>query len=265
MVNLILADLFKIRKSMAIKIIFAITTGCAVAMVVMAYLVSHGIIDKGMTGIGFMFSDINIMSILGAVVAGVFICGDFDNKTIHDAIAGGYSRGAVIVSKAVTFCCAVVFILFPYMIATGIALSTGFKFGMGSVAVGYLNLLTSQAGKVFTASDIMKLLAVILTLLIVYLGQLSICVPLALILKKPVLVVAIYYGLTILCANLAASTAKNSVLDIISRCTPYRGEYTLLTLSTGADVLFRAIVVSLIFIIAMLVITYFAFRKSEIK
>lgn len=104
MYNLILADLFKLCKTMAIKILFGITTVSAVIMAVMAYMIPQGKIGASMTGIGFMLSDISMISILGAVIAGVFICGDFDNKTIHDAIASGCSRGEVIGSNRILLC-----------------------------------------------------------------------------------------------------------------------------------------------------------------
>lgn len=250
---------------MAIKIIFGITTVSAVAMAVMAYLIPQGNIDASMTGIGFMFSDINMISILGAVIAGIFICGDFDNKIIHDAIANGSSRGTVIASKAIVFCGALAFILLPYAIVTGIALSTGSKFSMGSVAVGFLHILTSEAGTAFSASEIWKLLAIMLTLIIVYMAQLSICVPIALVLKKPVFVVAIYYGFSILCAQLMGLRDSSPLFDRIFACTPYGGNYTFMTLNTGTADIFKAISVSLIFIIVMLAVTYSAFRKSEIK
>ena len=234
-------------------------------MVMIAYLIPQGKINASTAGIGFMFSDVNMIGILGAVIAGVFICGDFDNKTIHDAIANGYSRWAVIVSKAIVFCCAIAFILLPYVIVTGIALSTGSKFSMGSVAVGFLNLLTSEAGTAFSASQVLKLLAVMLTLIIVYVAQLSVCIPLALVLKKPVLVVAIYYGFTILFASLTGLKNSSQMFDHIFACTPYGSNYTFVTLNTGTGDMFKAISVSLIFIILMLAVTYCAFRKSEIK
>lgn len=265
MYNLILADLFKLRKTMAIKILFGITTVSAVIMAVMAYMIPQGKIDASTTGIGFMFSDVNMMSILGAVIAGVFICGDFDNKTIHDAIASGCSRGEVIGSKAIVFCCAIVFILLPYAIVTGIALGTGSKFSMGSAVLGFLHLLTSEAGTDFSASEIWKLLVVILTLIIVYVAQLIVCVPLALVLKKPVLVVAIFYGFSILCGQLMGLRNSSKVFDRIFAFTPYGGNYPFVTLDTGTGDIFKAISVSLIFIIAMLAVTYCAFRKSEIK
>ncbi len=265
MLNLIQADLFKLRKSKAIYILLGITTLSAIAMAVMAYLIPQGKIEASMTGIGFMFSDINMISILGGVIAGVYICGDFDNKTIHDAIANGCSRGTVIVSKAAIFGFAVAFILLPYAIITGIALSTGSEFNMGSVAVGFLRILTSENTTAFSASDICKLLAVMLTLMIVYVAQLSICIPLAFMLKKPVLVVPIYYGFSILSAQLMRLSDSSPVFDRIFSCTPYGGNYAFVTMDTGTGDLVKAIVVSLVFIIVMLAVTYSAFRKSEIK
>lgn len=265
MYNLILADLFKLRKSMAIKILFAITTVSAVAMVVMAYLIPQGKIDASMTDMGFIFSDVSMMGILGAVMAGVIICGDFDNKTIHDAIASGCSRGTVIVSKAMVLCCAIALILLPYAIATGIALSTGYKFSMGSVALGFLNLLTSEAGTAFSASKILKLIIVMLTLLMVYMAQLSICVPLAFVIKKPVFLVAINYGISILSGQLLGLRGNSTLFDGIFACTPFGGKYSFVTLDTAAGYIFQTISVSLIFMIVMLAITYCAFRKSEIK
>lgn len=265
MYNLIRADFFKLRKSMAIKILFGITTVSAVTVAVLAYLIQQGKLDASMTGMGFLISDTNMISILGAVIAGVFICGDFDNKTIHDAIANGCSRGTIIASKATVFSCAIGFILLPYAIITGIALGTGSKFNMGSVSLGFLHLLTSEAGTAFSASEIWKLFAVMLSLIIVYMAQLSICLPLAFALKKPVLVVAIYYGFTILCAQLMGLKDSSPIFDRIFACTPYGGNYTFATLDTGMGDIIKAISVSLIFIIAMIAVTYCAFRKSEIK
>ncbi|MDR3644298.1 MAG: ABC transporter permease [Clostridia bacterium] len=265
MYNLMGADLFKLRKSAAIKILFGITALCAVAMTIMAYLIPQGKIDKSLTGVGFLFSDINVMGILGAVIAGVFICGDFDNKTIHDAIANGSGRLAVIVSKAAVFCAALAFILLPYAVVTGVALGTGYKFGMGSMAVGFLHLMVTEAGKAFSAPEIGKLVAIMLTLIIVYASQMSICVPLAFGMKKPVLVVAINYGLQILCGQLSAISANIPAFERVFACTPFGCIYKITSLDASAGDILSAIAVSLIFFVAMIAITYAVFRKSEIK
>ncbi|GFZ33605.1 hypothetical protein CSC2_41310 [Clostridium zeae] len=265
MYNLIIADLFKIRKSKAIKFLFGITTVSAVAMVMMAYLIQQGKIDKSMNGVGFLFSDVNMMSILGATIAAIFICGDFDNKIIHEAIATGNSRLAVLFAKIIVFCCSLVAILFPYIIAVLIAISTGYKFSMGSVAVAFLNLLTVEAGKSLSEVVVWKLIAAIVTLIIVYLSQLSICIPLALVIKKPVLVVTIYYGFTIMFAQLMRLSSNSSIFYNILACTPYGGNYSFVVSSTAYSVLFKAICASVGFMVVMFTIAYIGFRKSEIK
>ncbi|MCE3201716.1 ABC transporter permease [Paenibacillus sonchi] len=265
MYNLIRADIFKLRKSLAIRIIFVITTLCAAAMSVMAYLIPRGYVDESLSGIGFMFSDMNVTSILGAVLAGIYICGDYENKTIHDAISSGAGRGTVIVSKTVVFSAAVAFILLPYAIITGIFLGTGSEFDMGNVSLGFLNILTSGTGQSFSASGGMKLLGVSVTLIIVYMAQLSITVPLAMMLRKPVLVIAIYYGFSILTGQLAGVADRFPVFERIFGLTPFGGNYTLITLDAGAGEMIRAILVSFIFTLVMLALTNSVFRKAEIK
>ena len=265
MLNLVQADLYKLRKSMAIKILLGITTISAAAMAMIAYLIPQGKLEASMTGIGFLFSDINIISILGGLTAGLFISGDFENKTVQDAIANGYSRSAVIVSKGIVLGFALSFILLPYAIITGISLSTGSEFSMGSAAMGFLHLLTSEGGTTFSALEVCKMLAAMLTLMIVYVAQLSICVPLAFVLKKPILVVAIYYGFSILIGQLLRLSESSPIFDRIFSFTPYGGKYAFVTLDTGIGYIAQAIAVSLVFMVVMLGVTSIAFRKSEMK
>ncbi|MDF2626922.1 MAG: hypothetical protein K0R39_753 [Symbiobacteriaceae bacterium] len=265
MYNLMWADMFQLRKSVMMKVLLGITTVSAVIMAVMAYLIPQEKIADSMAGLGFMFSDVNMTSILGAVVASVIICSDFDHKVIHHAVATGHSRGAVIASKAAVFSCALAVILLPYAVITGIALGTGSEFNMGAVSLGFLHLLTSKAGAAMSAPEVWKLLAVMLTLIMVYVAQLSLCVPLALVLRRPVLVVAIYYGFSILTGQLAGLRESYPLFDRISAWTPYGGNYSFLTLDTGAGEILEAIAVSLLFVAAMLAVSYGSFRKADIK
>lgn len=265
MLNLIQADLYKLRKSAPIKVLLAITTISAIIMAVMAYLIPQGKIDPNLTGLGFMFSDVNVISILGAVMAAVLICGDYDSRTFHDAVASGSSRASIILGKTVVFCFSILCILLPYIITTGIVLGTGSKFSMGSVAVGFLNMITTEAGKALTAAEIWKIAEIILSITLVYIAQVSICIPLAFTLKKPVLVVAIYYGFSILTAQLGRLSESSKWFDRIFSCTPYGGNYTFLTLASETGEIVKALAVSLIFILLMLIVTYSLFRKSEIK
>lgn len=265
MYNLIKADLFKLRKSKAIKILFSITTISAITMVVMAYMIQNGKLNTGSTGIGFLLADVSMIGILGAAIAGIFICGDFDNRTIHEAIVNGNSRCKVVISKAIILYIGTFIILVPYIVVTIIAISTGYKFNMGSVSLGFLNLIATEGGKAISSLQVFKLLVIMLTLAVIYIAQLSICVPLAISSKKPVIVIAVYYGIAILSGQLGKLEANYKTFKKICECTPYSGNYSLMTLNTGEDDILKALIVSLIFIIVMIAITCFAFRKSEIK
>lgn len=262
---MIRADLYKMFKSSAIKILFGLTSVCAVILIIMAYQIQQGNMEQDLSGVGFLFSDINMTSILGAVLAGIFICSDFDNKTIHNAVTYGCRRVNIILSKTVTFITGVTFIVLPYAVVAGIALGSGNKFGMGKVGIGFLHLITTEAGNTFEVNDILKLILIAITIILVYAAQVSLCVPLAVAIKKPVLVVAIYYGFTILCAQMTGLAAKSEVLKAIFEAVPYDGSYTNITLSSDMKDIIQAIIISTIFLAAMTVISYLTFRKSELK
>lgn len=264
MFNLISADLFKIRKSISIKVLVAITALCAVAMTVMARLIPQGALDKSVSSLVFLFSDINVAGILVGVIAGIFICGDFENQTIHDAIAGGHGRGSVLISRTVTFYCSVLAILLPYAIVTSIALGTGAKFGPVSPSGTFLHLLTAPGAPV-SGAQAGKLIAVIITLIVLYAGQMSICIPLAIVLKKPVLVIAINYGVQILCGQLAQIAHTSSSFNTVYSLTPYGTSYMQAALNTPAGDLVKSLAVSAGFMLIMVLLAYTAFRKAEIK
>ncbi|ACL76658.1 ABC transporter permease [Ruminiclostridium cellulolyticum] len=263
MVNVIRADLYKIFKSTVIRVLLAITVLSSLIMVLFAYLIPKGSLGGEYTGIGFMFSDMNTISILGAVTAGIFICGDFENKTIHNTIADGYSRAGIIISKSIVFFCSILLIILPYAIVTILALSTGYKFEMGSVAIGFLNILSKQSGTELSAYVLVKLIAVSGTLIMVHMSQLSLCIPVAFAVKKPVLVVAIYYAISILSGQLSSLAARSS-FNILS-LTPFGGNRMFLTVQSGAGEILKGSAVSLLFIIVVVLVTCGIFRKSEIK
>lgn len=263
MLNLYLADLYKMRKSTAMKILLAISAICAVTVPVIAYLISRGKLSRNLSGINFLLSDASMVSILGAVLAGVFICGDFDNRSIHEAIANGNSRGTIVFGKAAFFVTALFIVMLPYVIAVLIGLGTGAKFSMTSM--GFIHLLISESGKTLTSAQFGKLIIILLTLAIVYAGQLSICIPFAMAFKKPVIVIALSYALALLTAQLQSLKNSSKAFDHVFGCTPFGGNYGLLNLGSSTQDIVKAIVVSVIFTGVMTLIAYIVFRKSEIK
>ncbi|MFW5981536.1 MAG: ABC transporter permease, partial [bacterium] len=221
MFNLIRADVYKLTKLMAMKILFIVTVISSLGMTLIAYLISQGKISASMSGIGFMFSDINMISILGAVIAVIIICGDFHNKTIQEAIASGSSRSTITVTKSIIFCFSLLIIMLPYALVTIIGLAIGAEFSMDSQALGFLNLLISESGIGISTTEIWRLLITSLSLFAIYISQLSITIPLALALKKPVFIVAIYYLLSILIGQLIKFNAGSPLFDSLFNLTPF--------------------------------------------
>lgn len=234
-------------------------------MMIIAGEIEKGNLDINMAGIGFLLSDMNVVSILGAVIASIFICGDFDNKTIHDAISGGNSRISIIVSKTIVFIGAIACILLPYAIMTFIALGSGNKYSMGNNSIGFLHLITSQDGKDMNASKVLGLLISMLVLVIVYAAQQSIAILMAFLIKKPVVVIAISYAISVINPQLLVLKNYSEAFDKISSFTPFWGDYTFITPNAQVDYIIKALSVSLIFIAIIIGITYATFRKRDVK
>lgn len=267
MFNLIRADVFKVRKSSAMTILLLIAAASVVTMAVMAHQIADGGLKANLSGLVFLFSDIDVISILGAVCAGVFICGDFGNQIIHDAIAGGCGRFSIVAEKMVVFLCAAAILLLPYFIAAGIGIGSGARFSIGNTgaSAGFLHLLTTLSRESLLYGEYFKLFGLMLLLVIVYMAQLSICLPLAIGFKKPVIVVAVYYALSLLIGQLATLIQGSELFNNLVDCTPYSLNYMLPSLNMSIVSIWKAVTVSIIFTVIMLGISYALFRKAEIK
>ncbi|MDF2923548.1 MAG: hypothetical protein K0R57_2462 [Paenibacillaceae bacterium] len=265
MLNLIVADLYKLRKSAALKISLAITFLSAAAITATAYFLAEGQISLEASGNAALLMDLVMMSIIGALVAGVFICGDFEHKTIHDAISSGTGRGAVLVSKAIVYFLAVAVLVLPYPLITAVAAGTGYAFAAPFAPSVFLQILADRSGVALTAPALGKMLAIALTMIAVHAARLSICVLLAFVMRKPALVTGIGVAATILGDLAVGFHEKIPVLGAVFLYTPFAMNHTVVSMNAGAGDLLKAITVSLVFIAAVLAMTYGAFRRAEIK
>lgn len=265
MINMIKADLFKMFKSRAIKIIFLITTVSSIAMAIIANLITRGTINPGMSGVGFMFSDMNIISIFGAVAAGMFICSDFENKTIHGVITAGISRGKIVVSKSVTMFTVTLVILLPYILIVVVSLLTRANFSMGANSVGLMSIMTVNSGIDITMEIVGKIILSIIAILILYIAQLSVTIPLSMLFKKPIIIVALYYGITILSGALGVLKAQSESFSNVYSLLPFGAELINYHSNIVLSDVYKAAAISLVFILLMIITSVIVFRKTEIK
>jgi len=264
MFNLIHADLYSLRKSNAVRIAFCITCLTAAAMVIISYFMAKGSISSEISGNASALCDPMVMSMVGSLIAGIFICGDFQNKTIHDAIAGGCGRSTVLISKAISYFIVIAVMLLPYAIATVIAFATGSEF-MPYLYTAFFDILANASGMDLTAEVFLKITAISVTLMIVYAAQLSICVLFSFLLKRPTLVVALGIGSIMLITMVMGLGDDFEIIESILSLTPFAMNYPTISMEAAAGDLIKAISSSLGFILLILGVTYAGFRKAEIK
>ena len=92
MFNLIQADFYKITRSLTTKILFSIASVFAIVLFVGTYLLANGKLSEEFTSLIFLTSDLNMMTLLGAVLAVHIIGGEFESRNMQHLITSGYSR-----------------------------------------------------------------------------------------------------------------------------------------------------------------------------
>lgn len=246
MFNLIRAHCFGLSRARTTWLVLAASILCAFVMLLFLKRIGAG--ESSLGGIAFFFSDLNVVTLIGAVLATLLISNDFDNRTMQHTISAGHSRAQIVTSKFIVYWLFMCLYLLPFIAASlWIFYSDApYTFGiqMGGM-VGAINS-TTQLSTVF---------ALLLSNIIVYLGQTSLAVALAFFLKKPTFVIVLFYAISVLCGQLAANN-----LNWLN-WTPFGGEAIALTADSSLVVI---CLVSLRFISICVGITVLYFRKTDI-
>lgn len=258
------ADLYRFRKSTALKVSFLISLISISTMALVLYLVSQGHIGKEIMGSLGLLTDAMMVSLLSSLVIGLIVCGDFNSKTIHSEIACG-GRKMIVLAKTLTSMLITGIVLLPYAIVSVIVFATGADLaGMEGIPSLFIHIMTNQADVAIDGSSIGKAIMLCLVGIVVYMARLSICLPVAFIVRRPVAVMIVgivsSFGFDMITKGLSDAPVLGDMLAY----TPYAIIYDL-NMDAGASTIFQAVSSSIVFIVLMTVITYFFFRKSDIK
>lgn len=260
MYNLIHSALFKTKKSKTVRVLFFISLLSTIIVYSGGYTIANGDMSADSGSILFLFSDMSMLTILGAVLAAHLIGTEFEDRTMQHLISSGYGRFQIVASSFITFWIASVFIMLPYIVAALIAFVTETPISLGSTTPGFINLL-SVPGEV----SIGKAIALIATMGIIYIGQISFAGFIAILLKKAMFVIAIFYALSILSGQIAGVKDSIPALYNAFAATPFGGEYITLNPLASTDTIVSAIIVSISFMCIVLFLSYMYFRKAEVK
>lgn len=265
MLNLLRSEFYKMRKSVSLKICLLLSCISAAALIIISHNIAVGKMSADIAGSASGLTEIVIVSLLGSLMTGLLICGDFETKTIHDAITCGNGRSTVVITKMLMYILSMMLLLLPYAAAVLAGYLSGARFTSSFVMSVFFRVLTEVAGSGVTLEKVGKILAIFILTMLVYAARLCICVPLAFKLKKPVVILAIGFLFSALIDLVIGLISDVPVISKIISCTPFSRDFILMTMNTGAGMMIKAAASSMIFLGLITELTYLVFRRDDIK
>lgn len=253
MLNLIRCEFLKLRKSMAFKVILVIIFVYGTMMTITNIIqVTPTTPTNGISAFLFALAEqSSIVIIMGAVMAGIFICTDFENRTLQNAIACGHSRMTLLISKAIAYFLSMSLIMIPYPIIIGVSISIHNGFGMS-----------------LSFEILLKLLLSMISIIFINIVGLSVCVFLAFMIRKSGAVIGSCIGVLALINVVIGvlSRVSNEIQPVLKYFPSITGlGNSVLTQQANYGVFISAIFISLLYMGIILVITGGIFRRAELK
>lgn len=128
--GLVEAEWFKLKKSLGYKILLVGNVIITFSMVILYIFV----LDSEFTGYYIMKSSLALVlyhAYIGYLLAAIFFCSEFSNRTFAMSLLCGYSRKQVFLSKVVVFLLGMVILFFESVGLETIFFSAGNGFGVG--------------------------------------------------------------------------------------------------------------------------------------
>lgn len=252
--NLLKADLYKISKSLSLKILFLLMVALSLitALSVRSYegnplAEEYEIIFKGGEAYYSSLTDAPILVSLAIFVIAILICNDFSNHYIQTAISSGYGRKEILLSKFISVSFTFFIVLLPYPLVRTLVQSMLYGFGQP-----------------VNAQVLIKLFFDYFLMVLVVLAISGIVFILAYRLKWTVLVIGISFLLLVLGNSIFQSIAlvNRSFMNIWVK-TPFGLIFFLKTNMFSPHSALIAFVISMITIILALLISFYFFNKDE--
>ena len=126
--NVLKCEFIKLKKSTAFKVTWLVTLCFSVLYGFM--VVRSGDEYNGLLLVINSLSDSSLYIIIGAVIAGLFICNDFENRTFQESITCGNSHLSVILSKSFVYTLSMLAACVPYSIVSGAIVAAKYGWGL---------------------------------------------------------------------------------------------------------------------------------------
>ncbi|MBZ2195354.1 hypothetical protein [Occultella gossypii] len=260
MINQLRADLFTQRHSTGFIVCLLAACGAAAAYLYLQHQLALGGLNAAAANGVQGLSDVMVINLLGSLLIGLIVSRPFETKSVHDALLAS-SRGSFVASKTVVAALAVFLLGVPYGIAALVGRATGLEV---APAVPTTFALLAESGAEPDAAGVGRIIAVSVVAAILYAARLAVCIPLAIVVKRPIVVMAAGFVWAFVADLLVGAAAKWEALEAITRLTPYAPDHLPLPDSSGGELVGTSIV-AVVFIALMGLVAWLLLRRADIK
>ncbi len=260
MINQLRGDLYAVRHSGPVLICLAASVIAAALYTVLQHSLAAGDLGPEAASGVQVLSDVLMVSLMGPLLFGALVAQPFETKSVHNSLLAS-GRGAFVAAKTLLTAAVVTALSLPYGIAALLGLASGEEFAP-AIPTAFSHLLAS--GGDVDAARVGEILAITVTMAVLTTAKLAVCLPLAIRLQRPLVVMAIGFVWGFLADLIGTTAADVEGLDALVRLTPFAGEHVPTSDSTGGE-LVGTLVVSLVFIALMGVLAWLLFRRADVK
>lgn len=255
------ATMYRMIMSTGVRVSVILTYVSAALYYVLSWMVAEGKIDAAYAGSITGLGDSMILWIFGSLIVGILVGGDFENKTIHASLS--YGRGKVIANYMFVFATLMFVLLLPYTIGSICLITSGVDMRQaGGTAISiYMGNVLSYT----TDVSMVKVVFSYLAGLLVYIGQIAVCILVALKCRKTVVVTAFGFLFGMLTAMVATLAQSIKSVGSIYQFTPYDyGISKIGCLASSYDIM-SGMAVSVVFTVICAVRAWLLFRRADVK
>ena len=262
MFNFVKADLYKNSYSKIIYLIFLISTFTAVIIAFVSSGIASGDVGRDVGVNLSLMSDSILTAIFGGVLIGELIVDDFESKSVHNEIVSGKGRFSIVIGKLVAFSLLFLIPLLPYAIVVISCLAKGGSYAeLKGIPSPFFDLLAKSS-----ANDISlkKVIILCLAIIFMYIARLSICIPFAFKFRKKIPVLIVGFSTSFIFDIIFSVVKDSEVAADFFKLLPYY-RITTITADASLNTVASALISGGAYILIMVIITSFSFRKAEIK
>lgn len=263
MINLMRADSYAAARSWGLRIGLALSVVLVVAYLVSSHAMAAGTIEATANSAASMASDLISSSILVSLAAAIVVGQSFDSKAIHDSVLM-VKRWQIVIAKIGAYLVVGSVMLAPWVIGSMVAFIAGWEL-RPPLRTTYSAFAANITGADVSTSSVLLGFGLLLLGTLNYLAIYSICVLVAFVVRRQVVVVVVGVLVGFFGNFGAAQLGKVSALRWLAEASPYHPQHMLRTLdSTGAEIA-GTLATSIGFLVLVGLVGAVLFRRADIK